>query len=188
MGDAKRRGTRAERVEQAESEQQRFTHFMADAVGRPVDENLFLYCSEIYAAAASMAMPTENPALKEIHIEDYGTVAFTDNPTNRGMLAVMKELREHGLDDRDRYSLTWRIMHFDDVLAQTERFARWFKPGDEEGTLHVSECLLRACARARIEVDGADGAFDLDDVERVAADIERRIERDDDLAQNGNSQ
>jgi hypothetical protein len=144
----------------------------------PIDEEVFLYCVEVYQAAATMIMPTKNPETVKIELEDYGTLAFTDRKENRGMLAIMKEARQAGLSDHDRMSLGWRILHVNNVIEARVRFARWIKDGDEPGALAIDEALLRACARAKTIYDPnsteSGPGFDLDDVERIAAEMSDR--------------
>jgi len=73
-----------------------------------VDPDLFLWCQGIYYAAASLSMPVENPAAKPLFADGDKTYAFSDIPINRGMLAVMKELRERELSEEQRMAISWR--------------------------------------------------------------------------------
>lgn len=146
--------------------------FIRDNGVPAVDPKLFTWCTNVYGAAAHLSMPVENPANKPIFQEDDGRVlAFSDIPLNRGMLAVMKELHERQVDDRQRMAMTMRIMHFGEVFqaAETQRFIR---PGDMEGQVEISEALIEACATARLTVDDGQIAFDIPDVARIAAEID----------------
>src|SRR5450631_3651950 len=67
---------------------------MARQSMEPVDPELFLWCQGVYYAAASMAMPVQNPEYTKVPLNEKGEFFFTDRPENRGMLAVVKELRE----------------------------------------------------------------------------------------------
>jgi hypothetical protein len=175
MGEAKRRGSLQQRVEQAQDRDAALPSVMLERVNVPVDEELFIFCTNVYMAAASLTMPVENPETKKVHIEDVGTVAFSDIPMNRGMLAVTNELNEQGVDEVTRFSLCWRIMHFGDVLKETGRFARWIRPLDGVDSTDVADALIRACAHAKMRVDGS-GSFDMDDVSRYAEEIEARMD------------
>lgn len=68
---------------------QMFQEFMAT----DVDAQLFVFCAELYRAAASLAMPVENPENRPLVADGDKVYALSDRPMNRGMLAVMKELR-----------------------------------------------------------------------------------------------
>ncbi|WP_233874603.1 TraB/GumN family protein [Paraburkholderia adhaesiva] len=179
MGEANRRGSREQRVVEAKERTMGSLSQMAEWVNLPVDENLYLFCSNLYSAAAHMSMPVENPESKELRIDGFGTVAFSDIPVNRGMLAVTNELNEQGVDQKTRFSTCWRIMHFGDVLGETERFAKWLRPGEEPGAIDVAEALIRACAIARIDMSNDKGSFDMDDVARHAAEIAVRLDAED---------
>ncbi|MBN3815589.1 hypothetical protein G3N57_02770 [Paraburkholderia sp. Se-20369] len=182
MGEAKRRGSRDKRATEAKERAGGSLSRMAEWANLPVDEELYLYCSNVYSAAAHMSMPVENPESKRFQIDGFGTFAFSDIPVNRGMLAVTKELNERGVDHPMRFSMCWRIMHFGDVLAETERFANWMRPGEEPGAVEVAEALIRACAVARIDMSNDKGSFDMVDVARHATEIEARLDADDSTA------
>lgn len=179
MGEAKRRGSRVQRVSEARGRKIDALSHMEEWVNLPVDEDLYLFCSNLYSAAAHMSMPVENPASKQLGIEGLATFAFSDIPVNRGMLAVTKELRDQGIAEPTRFSMCWRVMHFGDVLAERERFAKWIRPGEEPGAVAVAEALIRACAVARIDLSDDKGSFDMDDLARHAAEIEARLGDDD---------
>ncbi|MBC8641565.1 hypothetical protein IAG25_32600 [Caballeronia sp. EK] len=149
---------------------------MQEWANRPVDEDLFLFCTNLYTAAARMTMPVENPEARPITIEGMGTFAFKDIPMNRGMMAVTKELIDQGVDEPTRTSMCWRVMNFGDVLNEGERFARWFRAGDRPGAVSVAEALIRAGAVAKIDFSKESATFDMDDVARHAAQIEARLE------------
>jgi hypothetical protein len=131
----------------------------------PVDEELFLYCQHVYAAAAHLSMPVENPAYRPL-IEDKGkTYALADIPINRGMLAVLKELR--GRDEMTRQAIMLRLMHVGEIFGQ-EKLKKFFQESKEPGAVMVSEALLRACATARFIFEGDYTRFDIDDLARIA--------------------
>ncbi|WP_334037765.1 hypothetical protein [Burkholderia gladioli] len=176
MGEAKRRGRSEKRATKTKGPASASLSRMAEWANLSVDEDLYLYCSNLYVAAAHLSMPVENPGAKKLRIEGVGTLAFADLPINRGMLAVTKELSEQGVDQPLRFSMCWRIMHFGDVIAETERFANWIRPGTEQGEIEVAEALIRACATARIDMSNDKGSFDMDDVARLAAEIDARLE------------
>lgn len=182
MGEAKKRGSAEDRKAFAKTEEHAKLEKMAEQVNLPVDEDLFLYCSNLYSAAASLAMPVENPEEKKIHIKDRGTFGFKDIPMNRGMLAITKELREQGIPENIRFSLGIRIMHFGQVLEARDRFRQWIRPRDEDDSIDVAEALIRACALARFNLTDDDLVFDLDDIGLHASAIEKRLDSEDSVS------
>jgi hypothetical protein len=179
MGEAKRRGSMNERAEAAKDRESGRIAAMAETMNIQFDEDQYLYCLTLYQAAAGMSMPVENPENKKIRIEGYGTVAFTDNAMNRGMLAVSKELTDQGMDHRERMAMVSRVMHFGDIVEAKDRFSHWIKPSTDEGALSINEALMRAGATARIIVSDDHMGFDLDDVERLAESIAKRLDDED---------
>jgi len=179
MGEAKRRGSVEERKAHAEEQARSHLEKMVERVNLPVDEELFMYCSNLYSAAASLAMPVENPEEKKLYIEGMGNFGFKDMPMNRGMLAITKELREQGIAEDVRFSMGIRIMHFGQVLEARNRFAQWIRPKDEDGSVDVAEALIRACAIAKFQLTEGEMNFDLDDVELHASAIEKRLDAED---------
>jgi hypothetical protein len=179
VGEAKRRGSVTDRVDAAKSREADRLAAMTETMNIQFDEDQYLYCLTMYQAAAGMSMPVENPENRKIQIEGYGTVAFTDNPMNRGMLAVSKELTDQGMEHRERMAMVSRIMHFGDIIEAKDRFSHWFQPSTEEGALSINEALMRAGATARIIVSGDQMGFDLDDVERIANEISNRLDAED---------
>lgn len=141
---------------------------LANYADDPVDPEIFLWCHGIYHAAASLSMPMENPAAKPIFADGDNTYAFADIPINRGMLAVMKELRERGLNEEQKMAVSWRIMHFGDIFRQRKKLQAFIKDGDSPGELQVSEALIKACATARIIRTKNDAHYDINDVVRIA--------------------
>jgi hypothetical protein len=136
----------------------------------PVDPELFLWCSGIYSGAAQLAMPVQNPAAKPVVEHDGKVYSLSDIPINRGILAVMKELREHGASEDVRKSMVWRLMHFGEVLEKPALSA-FIRPGDEPGAVSVSEALIKACATAKFILTGDDLRFDVDDIARIAQEL-----------------
>lgn len=135
----------------------------------PVDPELYLWCQGIYAAAAQMSMPVENPAARPVFENAGKTYSFSDIPMNRGMLAVMKELRERNMTQEQSMAMTSRLMHFGEVLTN-KKVAKFVKPG-EDGALMVSEALIKACATARITITKKRFAFVIADVARIAQEL-----------------
>lgn len=148
---------------------------MQEWVNTPVDEDLFLFCTNLYTAAARMTMPVENPEARSITLEGFGTFSFKDMPVNRGMTALMDELVQQGVNEPTRASMCWRVMNFGYILNESERFAHWFRPGDKEGAVAVAEALIRAGAVAKINFIKESATFDMDDVARHAVAIEARL-------------
>ncbi|WP_104429743.1 hypothetical protein [Methylobacter tundripaludum] len=154
----------------------------------PVDPDLFLWCQGIYHAAASLSMPVENPAAKPLFTDGDKTYAFSDIPINRGMLAVMKELREPELSEElrepelseeQRMAISWRLMHFGDIFKHQEKLQAFIKNGDSPGELQVSEALIKACATARIITTKKNVRYDIDDVTRIAQELTDAEEKDE---------
>lgn len=116
-------------------------------------------------------MPGENPAAKPLIADGDKTYAFSDIPINRGMLVVMKELRERGLTEEQRMAFSWRIMHFGSIFKHQKKLGAFIKHGDSYGEVMVSEALIKACATARIITTKKDAHFDIDDVARIAQEL-----------------
>lgn len=133
----------------------------------PVDPELFLWCSNVYSAAAHLTMPVENPENRPVVEFEGNAYSFSDLPINRGMLAVMKELRDRGISEKERMCFGARIMHFGEVL-RAKKLQKFMKQGDNAEALLVSEALIRACASAKISVSRNRIRFDIADVARIA--------------------
>jgi hypothetical protein len=144
---------------------------LAKSCAEPVDPDLFLWCQGICHAAASLSMPVENPAAKPLFSDGDKAYAFSDIPINRGMLAVMKELRERGLSEEQRMAISWRIMHFGDIFKHQNKLQAFIKNGDGPGELQVSEALIKACATARIITTKKNVRYDINDVARIAQEL-----------------
>lgn len=90
---------------------------------------------------------------------------LTDIPINRGMMAVVGAMREHGDSDQALRATTMRLMHMDEIFEARDFFGHFFRPGtDGDDSIEVSEALLKAAAVARIEPMGEFARFDLADV------------------------
>lgn len=135
-----------------------------------VDPELFLWCSNLYGAAAHMSMPVENPAEKKLQIEDR-TYAFADIPVNRGMLAVGKELHERDMPEQERMDLMMRLLHFGEIFEHRDQLQVFMQPGDGDDGVMVSEALIKACASAKFEVSANRMGFDIADLARIARDL-----------------
>ena len=135
----------------------------------PVDPELYLWCHGVYQAAAQMTMPVENPGARPLFADGDKTYSFSDIPMNRGMLAVMKELRERGQTQAQSMAMTSRLMHFGELLTN-KKLKAFVKPG-EDGGLLVSEALIKACATARLIITKKRFSFVVADVARIAQQI-----------------
>jgi len=144
---------------------------LAKSCVEPVDPELFLWCQGIYHAAASLSMSVENPAAKPLFSDGDKTYAFSDIPINRGMLAVMKELRELGLSEEQKMAISWRIMHFGDIFKHQHKLQAFIKNADSLEEIQVSEALIKACATARIVTTKKNVYFDINDVARIAQEL-----------------
>lgn len=151
--------------------------FLAKTANRPVDPDQFLWCANIYQAAARMTMPVENPATKKIQIGEK-TMSFTDIPINRGMMAVMKELGERNASQEDRMAIAWRLMHFGEIFKHADKeLAEFFRPAeDDPEAKEISTAVIKACATARMIVEEKSVEWDIPDLIRIA----RELEKDDD--------
>ena len=136
----------------------------------PVDPDLFLWCSNVYSAAAHLTMPVENPASRPAFAIEGKVYSFSDLPVNRGMLAVMKELKDRSVPEEDRMAFATRLMHFGEVL-KSKNLQKFMKQGNEPGALMVSEALIRACATARMKVTRKRIGYDVSDVARIAQQL-----------------
>lgn len=136
----------------------------------PVDPDLFLWCSNVYSAAAHMTMPVENPATRPAFELDGSVYSFSDLPINRGMLAVMRELKDRAVSEEDRMAFATRLMHFGAVL-QSKKLQKFMKQGEEPGALMVSEALIRACATAKMKVTRSRIGYVVADVARIAQQL-----------------
>ena len=102
---------------------------LAAASMEPVDAEFFLWCSGIYSAAAHLSTPVENPASRPIFADGDKHYAFSDIPLNRGMLAVMNELRERGSSEDEKMAMCSRLMHFGEVFGAHEELGAVLKKG-----------------------------------------------------------
>src|SRR5262245_22483445 len=97
-----------------------------DGMASPVDPETFVFMSNVYQAAASMTMPTENPESKASFADGKGnSLVLKDIPINRGMLAVTAELRKMKIEPAQAYMA--RLMHMYEIFAAREKFAEFFK-------------------------------------------------------------
>jgi hypothetical protein len=150
-----------------------------------------------------MSMPVENPGARSLtplipHIEGFATAAgrssesileelrkagllqrdgadfsFADTPENRGLGAVLKELRPHRLSDDQRQAMIARLLHFGEVF-RSDALKPWIKPGTEPGVVDVSEALIKACATARFVIAGGKPQFDVADIARIATQYDKK--------------
>jgi hypothetical protein len=142
--------------------------FYQDSI-RTVPVDVWKACVIAYQAAARLTMPVKNPG--EYKVRMGGQVyAFTDNPLNRGMMAVKEFLREEQMEFFP--AIVTRIMAFSGVMERIqteERFAVFFKPAEEEGATMISEALLDAFATAQFMPRTMD--VDLDAVHSIATTL-----------------
>src|SRR5690348_8131232 len=96
---------------------------------KPVPADVFRASVVVYQAAAKMTMPAVNPEEYKVRIE--GSVyALSDNPMNRGMLAV-KEFLKPGNQSDLFASITVRLMSLLSAMSTMRadaKYARFFKP------------------------------------------------------------
>ena len=136
----------------------------------PVDPELFLWCQGVYYAAATMAMPVQNPEYTRIPLNEKGGFVLKDMPINRGMLAVAKELRERKASEETKMAMMTRLMHFGDILREPA-LAPFIKRTGDSDALSVSEALIKACATAKLVTINERIRFDIDDLARIAQQL-----------------
>jgi hypothetical protein len=72
-----------------------------------------------------------------------------------------------------------RLMQFGQILKPNPLFAQWINPGEADDELSVAESLIRACATAKIVISETSISFDMEDVARLSAEIEIRLNAQD---------
>jgi hypothetical protein len=110
--------------------------------------DVFLACVLVYQNAAAMTMPVTNPQEYKVRV-DEAVYAFTDRAENRGMLAVKdflgSEQREHFLAVSNRIMALAGSMQ---RVHQEPHFKQFFRTDGADGSMNVSDALLRAFALA----------------------------------------
>jgi hypothetical protein len=130
-----------------------------------VEPEELMFAFNVADAAASLRMPVENPGTKSIKLLDekkgkVRTIALTDRPMNRAMLAV----GEHFKGDKFK-ALMWRLLAMHDIL-EDPRLASWVRQASD-GRTEIAESLLAAAARARMTTKK--NTFDIDEIAKLAA-------------------
>lgn len=136
----------------------------------PVDPELFLWCQGVYYAAASLSMPVQNPEYTRVPLDEKGGFVLKDMPMNRGMLAVLKELRERNAPENVKMAMMARLMHFGEIM-RAPALAPFIKPTGNGDELSVSEAVIKACATAEFVIADANMRFDIDDIARIAQQL-----------------
>lgn len=144
---------------------------------QPTDPKLFSWCTRIYEAAAMLQMPAQNPSSYKFNMvwdgEVVGKFVLTDNRMNRGMMAVMKDLDNQDVPEKDKKSICFRLMHMGELFSKNHEGLRQFiKPSTTPGFTEISEALYESLATAKLVLDGDEIYFDVDDVVRIAKAIE----------------
>ena len=145
---------------------------------RQVDPEVYLYCHRLYSAATGLKMPMDSPSNKPVLRDGNSVYSLSNTPLNRGMLAITKELKQIGLPESQRMSMVNRVMEFGGLLDKAE-LSEFIKSGPTSDQIMVSEALIRACATARIIVDGDHMGFDVADVAQIAKEISEDEEQGD---------
>jgi hypothetical protein len=140
---------------------------MTRALASRCDPEVYLYLTNVYSAAASRKMPSKAGAFRPPD-EPGRWLVLSDIPINRGMLAVVGELRSMNIKDELMHAYMMRVMDFSQVFEHREKFAEFIRDSDEPGAVSVSEALIKACAAANYLIAGEHMQFDLDDVLRRA--------------------
>jgi hypothetical protein len=141
-----------------------------------IDPEIFVFCSNVYHHAARLNMPVENPAAKPLFVDAGKEYALADIPLNRGMLAVVKELREQGYSDDVKHAVTMRLMHFGEIFGKDE-LEPFQRKCDRTDVVEVSDALVKACASARFIFEGERMRFDVADLARIAHQLTEDDER-----------
>lgn len=150
---------------------------------QPVDPEAYLYCYQVYSAAAGMKMPMESPSKKPILKDGDSVYSLSDIPMNRGMLAISKELNELDFSEQQRKSMMTRIMEFGELLDRKE-LSEFVKPAPRKVDIMVSAALIKACATAKMYVDEGRIGFNVADVARIAQEITDDEEQNDSSPEN----
>lgn len=132
------------------------------AMKNPVDPDLFLKMTQVFHDAARNPLPRPRKRRPGLYL--------TDIPMNRGMLGVIKALREAKVPDGSFSAFSNRIMLMGSIFKHAEHFPGLIKPS-ADGAIDVADALLKAAAIATIIGDDR-AAFDLDDVLAKAREFE----------------
>lgn len=127
----------------------------------PVDHERFVWASNTYSAAAGMRMPVENPSARPLIEVEGKSYSLTDTPLNRGMTAVVRQLRELGEANPQAY--LGRILHFAEILENASMFGDLIRD-EGDGALMVSDAVLYGAAKGRMILTETHIGFDLEDV------------------------
>jgi hypothetical protein len=181
MGEAKRRGTFANRRKQAAENGVGWV----EGATSSVDPEIFVYAWEVMTKAATLKMPVVNPSLTKFMDEDGTVFSLTSTPLNIAMTTVAKELRELGVANTQAYLC--RLMHLPQVYEEIVNdpqhpLTGYLERLDEEHegaeAIGVNKALIEAMATANFIIkglfsdDGGDGfmGFDMPDlIERAIA-------------------
>jgi hypothetical protein len=171
MGEAKRRGSRERRIEQAR-DRARITGL--ELANHPVDEEQFLRYSAVFSAASDMTLPAAGTEQHPVRIGSL-SYALSDTPFNRGLMALYQQMRADGIDEKTRTAMGFRIASIRTVVRDPVCFERWVhEDPDNPAAVDIDDALLRACATAKYVIEDEDGLFDMADVARIASEIEAR--------------
>ena len=135
---------------------------------QPVDPDIFFRCNQMYCAGYSMEMPKESSSNEPVMQHRHSLLSRSDNPI--GMLAIIKELKQLNLSESQVKSLLARITEFGSLLKRKE-LSPFIKQGSNDQEIMVSKALVRACATARVYLDGDRIRFDLEDLARITKEI-----------------
>lgn len=118
-----------------------------------IDYEKFSFYFDVFNKAAAMQIPCKNPETVSFGIEDDGEIkqySFSDIPVNRGMMAIMDEMRNVETED-DIFSIGMRVMAFGEFVND-RKFSKFFKT--EDGDMYISESLLKAISEAKYKKSG----------------------------------
>lgn len=134
--------------------------------------DVFLACVLVYQSAAAFKMPAKNPAEYKIRVD--GTLyGFVDRKENRGMFAVKEFLGKEQIEHFP--AISNRIMALAgsmERVRQETRFKQFFRADDADGSMNVSDALLRAFALADFKKQSLE--IDLRSVRTHALKIEEQ--------------
>lgn len=126
-------------------------------------------------------MPVENPAARPVFDDGKKLSSLANFPINRGMLSVIKELRERGLGDEQGMAVRFRLMRLGELLGNREAISAFIRPKAGPDELEVSEALIKAYASARSVCSEEGERLDVQDVVRIALGLMNAEARNEDM-------
>ena len=141
-----------------------------DLCTAPVEEDLFLFYSQIAISAAQLEMSVPNPEMYGVTVfdDESGTAArynFTDNAMNRMMVGLKENMSEEQQDTIMPPIMTRMLAVM--PLLKDKRLAQWVVRDVEKGYTRISDAVFKAAAAATVNNDLQ---FDMDDFQQILAE------------------